>query len=292
MFFSKKIISILYLLLLLAVNVYAFEQSLSPQDNITVGDKVVLNIKADGLTVDSLDKSKLQELNFGDFELLDVQSAQDNSVNFILSVYKSGKTELLSVELQYEYENQQKFVKTNAVPVEIKSVLNPQEPSQDVLDIKGIVKFNHSLLWYLYFVLAIILLMVIIYLAYKYIKKRNRKPIQEEIIQAIPPKEYALKQLNDLMALDLIQKGYIKEYYDKLSDIIRFYISRTYSIDGMEKTTAELYSMLKNKVTPEHNRELKNYLLNCDFVKFAKLIPTQEDIEKDFNTAKKFVEEL
>ena len=155
MFFSKKIISILYLLLLLAVNVYAFEQSLSPQDNITVGDKVVLNIKADGLTVDSLDKSKLQELNFGDFELLDVQSAQDNSVNFILSVYKSGKTELLSVELQYEYENQQKFVKTNAVPVEIKSVLNPQEPSQDVLDIKGIVKFNHSLLWYLYFVLAI-----------------------------------------------------------------------------------------------------------------------------------------
>ena len=292
MFFSKKIISILYLLLLLAVNVYAFEQSLSPQDNITVGDKVVLNIKADGLTVDSLDKSKLQELNFGDFELLDVQSAQDNSVNFILSVYKSGKTELLSVELQYEYENQQKFVKTNAVPVEIKSVLNPQEPSQDVLDIKGIVKFNHSLLWYLYFVLAIILLMVIIYLAYKYIKKRNRKPTQEEIIQAIPPKEYALKQLSDLMALDLIQKGYIKEYYDKLSDIIRFYISRTYSIDGMEKTTAELYSMLKNKVTPEHNRELKNYLLNCDFVKFAKLVPTEEEIEKDFNIAKKFIEEL
>lgn len=292
MFFSKKIISIIYLLLLLAVNVYAFEQSLLPQDNITVGDKVVLNIKADGLTVDSLDKSKLQELNFGDFELLDVQSAQDNSVNFILSVYKSGKTELLSVELQYEYENQRKFVKTNAVPVEIKSVLNPQEPSQDVLDIKGIVKFNHSLLWYLYFVLAIILLMFIIYLTYKYIKKRNRKPIQEEIIQAIPPKEYALKQLNDLMALDLIQKGYIKEYYDKLSDIIRFYISRTYSIDGMEKTTAELYLMLKNKVTPEHNRELKSYLLNCDFVKFAKLIPTQEDIEKDFNTAKKFVEEL
>lgn len=292
MFFSKKIISIIYLLLLLAVNVYAFEQSLSPQDNITVGDKVVLNIKADGLTVDSLDKSKLQELNFGDFELLDVQSAQDNSVNFILSVYKSGKTELLSVELQYEYENQRKFVKTNAVPVEIKSVLNPQEPSQDVLDIKGIVKFNHSLLWYLYFVLAIILLMFIIYLTYKYIKKRNRKPTQEEIIQAIPPKEYALKQLNDLMALDLIQKGYIKEYYDKLSDIIRFYISRTYSIDGMEKTTAELYLMLKNKVTPEHNRELKSYLLNCDFVKFAKLIPTQEDIEKDFNTAKKFVEEL
>ena len=286
----SKITSILFLLLFV-VDVYAFEQTLSPQDNITVGDKVCLNIKASGLTIDSLDKSKLKELNFGDFELLDVQPAQDNSLNFILSAYKSGKVELLSVELQYE-EEQQKFIKTKALPLEIKSVLNPQEPSKDILDIKGISKFNHGLVWYLFFILAIVFLAIIVYLSYKYIKKKNRKPTREEIIQAIPPKEYALKQLNNLIVLDLIKKGHIKEYYDKLSDIIRFYVSRTYSVDGMEKTTTELYLMLKNKIVPEHNRELKNYLLNCDFVKFAKLIPTEEEIEKDFNIAKKFIEEL
>ena len=286
----SKITSILFLLLFV-VDVYAFEQTLSPQDNITVGDKVCLNIKASGLTIDSLDKSKLKELNFGDFELLDVQPAQDNSLNFILSAYKSGKVELLSVELQYE-EEQQKFIKTKALPLEIKSVLNPQEPSKDILDIKGISKFNHGLVWYLFFILAIVFLAIIVYLSYKYIKKKNRKPTREEIIQAIPPKEYALKQLNNLIVLDLIKKGHIKEYYDKLSDIIRFYVSRVYSIDGMEKTTTELYLMLKNKIVPEHNRELKNYLLNCDFVKFAKLIPTEEEIEKDFNIAKKFIEEL
>ena len=286
----SKITSILFLLLFV-VDVYAFEQTLSPQDNITVGDKVCLNIKASGLTIDSLDKSKLKELNFGDFELLDVQPAQDNSLNFILSAYKSGKVELLSVELQYE-EEQQKFIKTKALPLEIKSVLNPQEPSKDILDIKGISKFNHGLVWYLFFILAIVFLAIIVYLSYKYIKKKNRKPTREEIIQAIPPKEYALKQLNNLIVLDLIKKGHIKEYYDKLSDIIRFYVSRVYSIDGMEKTTTELYLMLKNKIVPEHNRELKNYLLNCDFVKFAKLVPTEEEIEKDFNIAKKFIEEL
>ena len=95
-----------------------------------------------------------------------------------------------------------------------------------------------------------------------------------------------------MLALNLTEKGKIKEYYDKLSDIIRFYISRTYSVDGMEKTTTELYSMLKNKITPEQNRELKNYLINCDFVKFAKLIPNQEEIRNDFNTAKNFIEKL
>ena len=60
----------------------------------------------------------------------------------------------------------------------------------------------------------------------------------------------------------------------------------------MEKTTTEFYSMLKNKIALEHNRELKNYLINCDFVKFAKLIPSSEEIEKDFETAKGFIEKL
>lgn len=291
MFFSRVVSSII-ILLILVVDLYSFEQTLSPQDNLTVGDKVVLNIKAEGLTVDSVDKGKIQELNFGDFELLDVQAAQDGTIDFILSVYKSGKVELLSVEIPYIYYDQKKFVKTNALPIEIKSVLDPQKPPMDIQDIKGIIKFNHGFLWYLPFLVVLIALIIIIYLVYKFIKKRNRIPTQEEIIQSIPPKEYALKQLDELVALNLIEKGHIKEYYDKLSDIIRFYISRTYSVDGMEKTTTELYSMLKNKITPEQNRELKNYLINCDFVKFAKLIPAQEDIKNDFDIAKGFIEKL
>jgi len=291
MFFSKVVSSII-LLLILVVNIYPFEQTLSPNENITVGDKVVLNVKAEGLNIDSLDKSKLKELNFGDFELLDIQSAQDGTVNFILSVYKVGKVELLSVEIPYIYNDEKKFVKTKALPIEIKSVLNPQQPPVDIQDIKGIIKFNHGFLWYIPFILILIILILISYFIYKYIKKKNRKPTQEEIIQSIPPKEYALKQLDELTALNLIEKGHIKEYYDKLSDIIRFYVSRTYSVDGMEKTTTELYSMLKNKITPEQNRELKNYLINCDFVKFAKFIPDQDDIKKDFDIAKGFIEKL
>jgi hypothetical protein len=291
MFFSKVVSSII-LLLIFVVNLYSFEQTLSPKEDITVGDKVVLNIKAKGLNVDTLDKSKLKDLNFGDFELLAIQPAPDGTINFILSVYKAGKVELLSTEIPYTYNDEKKFVKTKAIPIEIKSVLDPQQPSSDIQDIKGIIKFNHGLIWYLYFIAILILLAVLSYFIYKFIQKRNRKPTQEEIIQSIPPKEYALKQLDELISLNLIEKGHIKEYYDKLSDIIRFYVSRTYSVDGMEKTTTELYSMLKNKITPEQNRELKNYLINCDFVKFAKLIPAQEDIKKDFDVAKGFIEKL
>lgn len=293
MLLNKKFLFTLLLIFFISfISLYAFEQMLTPNENITVGDKVILNIKADGLNVNSVDKAKLSQANFGDFELLDVKPAQDGTLDLVLSVYKSGKTELLSAEISYVYNDQQKFVKTNAVPIEVKSVLDPQKPSTDIYDIKNLIKFHHGFLYYLYFILAIILIALIAFVIYKFVKNKKRKPTQEEIIRSIPPKEYALKQLDELTALNLIEKGYIKEYYDKLSDIIRFYISRTYNVDSMEKTTSEIYLMLKNKIPAEYNRELKNYLLNCDFVKFAKLIPADEEIKKDFGTAKGFIEKL
>ena len=293
MLLNKKAVFISLLLFFISfINLYAFEQTLTPNENITVGDKVVLNIKADGLTADSVDKKKLSQANFGDFELLDVKSAQDGTLDLVLSVYKAGKTELLSAEISYIYNDQQKFVKTNAMPIEVKSVLDPQKPSTDIYDIKNLIKFHHGFLYYLYFILAVFLFAIIIYFIYKFVRNKKRKPTQEEIIRSIPPREYALKQLDELTALNLIEKGFIKEYYDKLSDIIRFYVSRTYNVETMEKTTSEIYLMLKDKIPAEYNRELKNYLLNCDFVKFAKLVPSGEEIKKDFTTAKGFIEKL
>ena len=42
----------------------------------------------------------------------------------------------------------------------------------------------------------------------------------------------------------------------------------------------------------ENNRELRSFLVNCDFVKFAKVIPSQEDTQKDFEQAKNFIEKV
>lgn len=280
------------LLLFSSLNCFAFEQSFSPQENLTVGDRVVLSIKADGLNINSIDKNKVSSLNFGDFELLDVQGGQTGGVDFILTSFKAGKVELLSVDIPYTADEQSKFVKTKAVPVDIKSVLNPQKPSRDIYDIKGIFGFSHGFFWYAKLVAGTALFLSMLYFLYRFIRKRMRKPTKEEIILAIPPKEYALTQLNDLKALNLIEKGQIKDYYDKLSDILRYYLSRIYNIDGLGKTTNELFVLLKNKAPSDYNRELKNYLLNCDFVKFAKVIPVKEDIEQDFNKAKNFVERI
>lgn len=286
----KKII-ILLSLFIAAANVLAFEQSFEPQTGLTVGDKAVLKIKADGLTIDSLEKDKLNSLNFGDFELLDARQGQNGEIDFIVSAYKAGKAELLSVDIPYNVGGDLKFVKTKALPVEIKSVLDPKKPSQDIYDIKDIFKFGRGIWWYVKIILIILAVFALLFFAYKYFKqKKSKKASAEEIIKNIPPKEYALSQLESLKSLGLIEKGQIKEYYDKLSDILRFYVSRIYNIDGMEKTTGELYSLLREKAPSDFNRQLKEYLIKCDFVKFAKVIPSPQDIDDDYNKAKDFIE--
>ena len=288
-----KIFSILYFLFLFVFNCFAFEQDFNPKENITVGDKCILSIKASGLTVDTIDRDKLKETNFGDFELLDIQPNQTGGIDLILSVYKAGKVELLSADIYYNINNQTQFVKTNALPIEVQSVLDPKKPSQDIQDIKGIISVPHSLSWWLKIILAVIIFGIIIFFIVRYIiKHKKHKPTQEEIILAIPPKEYAMQQLDELKSKNLVEKGQIKDYYDTLSDILRYYVSRVYKVDGLEKTTKELFSLLKDKMDIENNRELRNFLINCDFVKFAKVVPTQEDTQKDFEQAKSFIEKV
>ena len=286
----KKLL--ILLLLLFVSNIFAFDENFEPKENLTVGDRAVLSVKANGLTLDSLDKEKVSGLNFGDFELLDIKQGVNGAIDFVLTSFKAGKVELLSVDIPYIVNGDNKFVKTTAIPIEIKSVMDPQKPSTDIADIKGIFVYGHGISWYLKLLLVLLLLIAAGYFIYLYIKKRNRKPTQEEIIMAIPPKEYAISQLEKLKEENLIEKGQIKEYYDKLSDILRFYVSRVYKIDGMEKTTTELYHLLKNYAPADFNRDLKQYLITCDFVKFAKVVPSQQDMQDDFVKAKGFVERI
>ncbi|MGE4384328.1 MAG: hypothetical protein AB7E39_00480 [Endomicrobiaceae bacterium] len=291
---NKLKVLITLVIMLLSINSFAFEQSLSPKDNLTVGDKTVLKLKADGLTAGSLDKSETQLLNFGDFELLDIKDDADGSVDFVLTCFKAGKVELLSEDINFNVDGKKKIIKTKAMQVEIKSVLNPKKPSRDIFDIKGIYTFGHSVWWYIKIVAAVIAFILLLYFIYKFIKRKKsgNNINNEDIVFSIPPKEYALSQLDNLRTLDLIKKGQIKDYYDKLSDILRFYVSRVYSVDGLGKTTGELFLLLKDKAPYDYNRDLKNYLLNCDLVKFAKVIPSDDNIDEDFRKAKNFVERI
>ncbi len=147
-----------------------------------------------------------------------------------------------------------------------------------------------------YTILIIILALIIIAAAALLIiyllKKRQHKKPKE----TIPPKkahEIAYELLNRLKAKNLPASGRVKEYYFEISKIVRSYIENRFSLKAPEMTTEEfLYSLKDSGILSGAQKNLvKEFLSQCDMVKFAKYGPTEEEIDTSFTSAKRLVDE-
>ena len=115
--------------------------------------------------------------------------------------------------------------------------MNDIRPLKDVVDIKA----GFSLAW-----VVIIILIALAIAAFIYFKKRKIAEEEPVLIQK-SPEDIAKDALRLVLEMKLIEKGLIKEYYIRLSDIIRAYIENRYKIFAMDRTTWELYQEMKSK---------------------------------------------
>lgn len=123
-----------------------------------------------------------------------------------------------------------------------------------------------------------------------------RNPLRR-FVRPLPPPEpahvIALRELTVLRTEELWQKGEVKEYYSRLSDILRRYIDNRYSISSPELTTDETVLMLQKAAvtTGTQMSVVKEMLSLSDMVKFAKYVPESSLHERCYEDALKFVEE-
>jgi hypothetical protein len=96
----------------------------------------------------------------------------------------------------------------------------------------------------------------------------------------------------ELRAMDLPGKGRIKEYYFRLSDIVRRYLENRFSYRAPEMTTEEFLSAIKDskEFSNELRGLLKEFLSHCDMVKFAKYGPTPIEILDSFKAAENLID--
>jgi hypothetical protein len=85
----------------------------------------------------------------------------------------------------------------------------------------------------------------------------------------------------------------IKEYYTRLTEIVRIYIERKFGVMAMEQTSNETLNELRsgNRTVPGHIEYLSECLLLADLVKFARARPGDETHNACFMAAFNFVEE-
>jgi hypothetical protein len=170
--------------------------------------------------------------------------------------------------------------------------ITPKDTTDVIFDIvpplTAPVTFSEILPW---LVIAVIALAVI-YLLARLLPRNPLKRFVRPPAPAEPAHIIALRELNRLKEEELWQQGEVKEYYSRLSDILRRYIDNRYGIMSPELTTDETVRMLQKAAVTTHDQMslVKELLSLSDMVKFAKYLPQSEVHEKSHGDGVRFVE--
>ena len=280
----------LYILFLL-ISTSLFAQKVTTSIDSTkkkIGAEFKLTLKTD---VDTLSKVKFPNAKFfGPLEV--IQSYKIDTVKngaryelikkYGLTQFDSGKYTIPRIPVLIN--GKPSF--SDSIKVEVNDV-KVDTLKQKMYDIKDIAKVESPLgSWWIY-LLVFLVIGVIGYFVYKFIKKRQSQPKVEAIVYTSPI-EKATSLLQQLEKKELWQKGEIKNYYSELTDIARNYIEEEIHIPAMESTTSELIEGLRKaakqkklKLSNETVENLEKVLKQADLVKFAKVKPLDFEIEED-----------
>ena len=129
-----------------------------------------------------------------------------------------------------------------------------------------------------------------IFLLLRRFKKSGKE--QDIVINPDPAHVIAFRELEKLRQEQLWQKGEVKQYYSRLTEIIRQYLEDRYGVYSLEMTTSEtLEALIRTGFRKDEAYEnLKSILNGSDLVKFAKYKPEPSENEAHFENSWRFVE--
>lgn len=144
-----------------------------------------------------------------------------------------------------------------------------------------------------YLIIGIIVLALILFLVYFFIKRKKKEPLFKFSKKPeLPAHVKALQDLESLRNRKLWQSGKVKEFHSILTDIVRVYIENRFGVQAVEMTTYEILNAFKNLDVDEKNSSgLKQMLELADLVKFAKQRPLPLEHDRSIKDAIDFVTE-
>lgn len=214
--------------------------------------------------------------------------------SYVLRSYEIGQQTIPSLKIRYKDSQGAGEVVTNEITVNIKGVLKEGEIAADIKDIFPPLdvpaRFTRLIVW-IFAGLAAFSLSGAIYWLINKLKKGHKKQEREFIARS--PHEVAYELLENLLKEDLIAKGLIKEYYYRITDIVRHYLEKRFGLLAPERTTEEFLGEMAytNKLDDTHKRLIREFLERCDMVKYAKYGPSRAEIQETYDAAKLFIDE-
>jgi hypothetical protein len=175
----------------------------------------------------------------------------------------------------------------------IRVKMAPPDTTAKIFDIikpyRAPVTFGELLPW----IISLILAVALVWGAVMLFRKLKKNKTGEEPVKIPDPAHIiAFRELEKLKEEQLWQKGELKYYYTRLTEILREYLENRYGVCSLEMTTSEtLEALLKTGFKKdEYYTLLKEILNGSDLVKFAKYKPEPAENEDHFNNSWKFVD--
>ena len=211
---------------------------------------------------------------------------------FIISKYDSGNVTIPPIPVLYRVKGSQglQTAYTNEVNFTVHTL--KILPGGQIKDVKAPVKIPLDWIDILIWVLVALVILGIAFYFYSRYKKKKMMEVKKvkKVIQK-PPHVIALYELRALEQQQLWQKGMIKEYHSKITEIIRRYFQDQFYLPALELTTSEVMQYLKQVRRANVIIDITfDFLSNADLVKFAKFQPMASVNEEMMKQAIEIVE--
>lgn len=182
---------------------------------------------------------------------------------------------------------------TNELPLQVLNVPIDTTNVEKINDLKGSMEpaFDISE-WIAPFYLSIILLCLGLLITYIIIRIKDNKPIirRLKIQPYIPPHKAAMAEISKIRDEALWESGDSKDYYTRLTDVLRQYMQGRYGFNAMEMTTDEIIHSIENLNDPIEIRNLHALFTTADLVKFAKAHPNISENDKNLTNASNYIQ--
>jgi hypothetical protein len=259
---------------------------------LSVGDRVHFSVSIlgpKGATIVPPDPSSqfgaltVKEWNSRKFE----QEKADSTVfEYSLTFYKPEPCTIPSLSYVLETGTKRDTLKSEAIPLTMVPLITTD--SADIMDLRPQQTTGKRPLAWLWLLIAMLAATAAIVIIRHYSRTLRRPPPPSP---PKPPYEEAIEALAALDAKQYLLKGLVREYVFELSDILKRYIERRFTINAAEFTTEEILAWLGISPLEKGRRNAMEWFFRAtDPVKFAKQTPDQDTIVRFGTEARAFFE--
>jgi hypothetical protein len=245
-------------------------------ESITVGDVFHAAIRFDlpaGTSIAAPDSLELpQDIEHAGRYSVRIDTAggvRRGTLLYPLAAWRPGSYDLPGVRVRISGAEGSRDVDVQLPSFTVRSVLPPDTAGIQPKPAKDVLGANR--LWWPLLLLALLLLAALIALDLWW-KRRQPKEVAEPIVLVprVPPREAALAQLDALRREGLLERGELKLYYARLTEILRHYAAAIEPRWSVDLTTSELAGRVRRVNAGAAALELIRILGTADLVKFAR----------------------